>query len=184
MAQHLDTKLIFSYLSISWRTFPFFVTLRAVNPQAKIVHVEFAQSGHPNFDLEKKDSRSNSLLRCTYALFDRIIVANQGEAHRFKAAALASDKNIENSDAVVESLIGSRPVKDRESFLTQLVFRSSIGWLIRERAVKIFQKRRAMHPCLTGSPCQQIFPNRPVCLDHRSGSLRHFQGRSSPCIYR
>ena len=24
MAQHLDTKLIFSYLSISWRTFPFF----------------------------------------------------------------------------------------------------------------------------------------------------------------
>ena len=95
MAQHLDTKLIVSYLSISWGTFPFFVTLRAVNPQAKIVHVEFAQSGHPNFDLEKKDSRSNSLLRCTYALFDRIIVANQGEAHRFKAAALASDKNIE-----------------------------------------------------------------------------------------
>lgn len=94
MAQHLDAEHIFSYLSISWRTFPFFVSLRALNPQSRIVHVNFTHSGHPDFSLENEGTRSNSLRRCTYALFDRMIVANQDETYRFKAAALASEETI------------------------------------------------------------------------------------------
>lgn len=103
MAQHFDTDLIVSHLAISWRTFPFFVTLRALNPQARIVHVELENPSHSNFGLNKVDNRSKSMLRCSYALFDRIIVENSGEAHRFKAAELASDKLIKVISPPLES---------------------------------------------------------------------------------
>lgn len=64
-AQSFDVDVIVSHIPIRWKTFPFLVSLRAANPNSKIIHVDLAAN------------KSNKPLRQTaFALFDQVIMAN------------------------------------------------------------------------------------------------------------
>ncbi len=87
-AKRLDGQMIVSHLPVKWRNFPFFVTLRALNPDCEIIHVEHAAGQlHKEASVEASISsgvsvphRSKSLMRSTYALFDRVVSASGEQA--------------------------------------------------------------------------------------------------------
>jgi D-inositol-3-phosphate glycosyltransferase len=83
-APRLESDIIVSNLSVSWRNLPFFVTLRAANPHTSIVHVEHSYSeSFVAMNVARRD-RFEALLRTVYSLVD-VIVAVSPEQKRWIA---------------------------------------------------------------------------------------------------
>ncbi|MEP1613472.1 MAG: glycosyltransferase [Roseobacter sp.] len=87
----VDADVIVSHLSISWRRLPMFLTLRASNPKIPMVHVEHSYT--ENFVainvLHRK--RFASLLRTSYALFDRVVAVSHAQGGWLKKRRYVSE---------------------------------------------------------------------------------------------
>ncbi len=100
-----DADIIVSHLTISWRTLPALITLRARNPGKKLVHVEHSYTESFTALNVTRTARFYTLLRVAFALFDQVVAVseNQGEWMR--------DRGLIGSSAVtvIPSAIDPRP---------------------------------------------------------------------------
>jgi len=76
----LTASIIVSHLSVSWRTLPGLMALRAACPGATLIHVEHSYSRGFAAHRVTAPARFRTLLRTAYALFDRVVAvsAEQG----------------------------------------------------------------------------------------------------------
>ncbi|WP_010140160.1 glycosyltransferase [Oceanicola sp. S124] len=76
---HVKADLIVSHLAITWRGLPGLIALRARHAGTPLVHVEHSYS--EGFTAANVPARARffTLLRCSYALFDRIVAVSEGQ---------------------------------------------------------------------------------------------------------
>lgn len=74
-----EADLIVSHLAISWRGLPGLITLRARHAGTPMVHVEHSYSEGFTAANVPARARFHTLLRCAYALFDRVVAVSQAQ---------------------------------------------------------------------------------------------------------
>lgn len=75
-AAKVEADLIVSHLTISWRGLPGLMALRARYPGTPLVHVEHSYSERFVATNVRRRNRFHSLLRCAYALFDKVVAVS------------------------------------------------------------------------------------------------------------
>lgn len=72
----LNADVIVSHLSVSWRTLPGHVVLRALNPNTPMIHVEHSYTEAFVVQNVLRKARFNTLLRTVYALYDKVVAVS------------------------------------------------------------------------------------------------------------
>lgn len=77
--RRIKADLIVSHLSVSWRTLPALVSLRAIHSGLPLIHVEHSYTQHfTALNVPNKD-RFLTLLRVAYSMFDRVVAVSQAQ---------------------------------------------------------------------------------------------------------
>ncbi|KZY36412.1 hypothetical protein A3731_15835 [Roseovarius sp. HI0049] len=76
----IDADVIVSHLTISWRGLPGLIALRAMNPAARIIHVEHSYTRAFTALNVARKARFFALLRVAYSLFDRVVAVSRAQA--------------------------------------------------------------------------------------------------------
>jgi len=99
-----EAGTIVSHLAISWRTLPMLVTLRASNPDARIIHAEhsYCAGFEAHCVLPRRQHRFHTLLRTVYALFDEVIAVSEGQARWMRAIGVVPDRKVRIAPPLVE----------------------------------------------------------------------------------
>lgn len=87
--------VIVSHLSVSWRNLPVFIALRAANTGSALVHVEHSYTERFVAINVKHRRRFATLLRTTYALFDRIVAVSHEQGRWLASRSFAHPEAIE-----------------------------------------------------------------------------------------
>lgn len=77
--RRLNADVIVSHLSISWRTLPALMALRARHPSTKLYHVEHSYTGGFVQHNVTNKRRFSALLRTAFRLFDKVIAVSDGQ---------------------------------------------------------------------------------------------------------
>ncbi len=78
-APKIEADIIVSHMSICWKNFPFFSSLRAAYPETPLIHVEHSYSErYVALNVEKRE-RFDGLLNLSYALFDKIVAVSHSQ---------------------------------------------------------------------------------------------------------
>lgn len=97
----LDADVVVSHLSVSWRTLPCHVTLRALNPSVPLLHVEHSYSEGFVVHNVKRKGRFATLLRTTYALYDQIVAVSHTQGRWLATEGLVRPTQL----AVIQSTV-------------------------------------------------------------------------------
>ena len=100
----VEADIIVSHLSVSWRTLPALIALRALKASVPLVHVEHSYTeafAHHNVT---RTGRFLSLLRTAYALFDRVVAVSEGQAEWLSKADLVQPEHL----SVIRSCVDYR----------------------------------------------------------------------------
>lgn len=84
----LNADVIVSHLSVSWRTLPGHVVLRALNPNTPMIHVEHSYTEAFVARKVLRKARFNSLLRSAYALYDKVVAVSYAQGRWLATAGL------------------------------------------------------------------------------------------------
>ncbi|MDW4498538.1 glycosyltransferase family 4 protein [Sulfitobacter sp. D35] len=79
-AVHVEGDLIVSHLTVSWGGLAGLMTLRALHAGTPMVHVEHSYCAGFAAANVRAPRRFQTLLRCAYALFDRVVAVSEGQA--------------------------------------------------------------------------------------------------------
>ncbi|WP_298836682.1 glycosyltransferase family 4 protein [uncultured Roseobacter sp.] len=87
-ADRHDADVVVSHLSLRWRGLPALMTLRALNPTVRLVHIEHSYT--PAFSALNVPNkrRFHTMLRVSYALFDRVVAVSNEQAKWMQARNL------------------------------------------------------------------------------------------------
>lgn len=98
----LGSGIIVSHLSVSWRGLPGLIALRARHPTARLIHVEHSYTA--GFTALNVPSRSRffTLLRCAYALFDRVVAVSAAQGDWLRGRGLVPWERLEIIRPVVD----------------------------------------------------------------------------------
>ncbi|MCK0149479.1 glycosyltransferase [Marivita sp. S6314] len=77
----IDADVIVSHLTLSWRGLPALVTLRAMHPSARILHIEHSYTRAFTALNVSAKRRFFAMLRVGYALFDQVIAVSHTQAN-------------------------------------------------------------------------------------------------------
>lgn len=77
--RHIDADIIVSHLAITWRGLAGLMLLRARHAGTPLVHVEHSYSSGFVASRVTARTRFQALLRCAYALFDRVVSVSEGQ---------------------------------------------------------------------------------------------------------
>lgn len=106
---NIRAEVIVSHLSISWRSLPALVALRAMHPNARLVHVEHSYTRAFTARNVPKETRFFALLRVAYSLFDRVVAVSKDQGGWLRDSKLVENTNLavipNNIDIVVLSKI-------------------------------------------------------------------------------
>lgn len=94
--------IIVSHLSVSWRSLPMLVGLRARYAHLPLLHVEHSYTGAFAALNVKRTRRFRTLLRTAYSLFDRIVAVSAAQAAWLKDSALADPAQVVTIASAVE----------------------------------------------------------------------------------
>ncbi|WP_436399184.1 glycosyltransferase family 4 protein [Roseobacter sp. S98] len=75
-----NADVIVSHLALSWRTLPAVMSLRALNPGARLLHTEHSYTRAFTALNVRHKARFYTMLRTSYALFDGVISVSRGQA--------------------------------------------------------------------------------------------------------
>ncbi|KAA2314248.1 glycosyltransferase [Pseudooceanicola sediminis] len=75
----ITADIIVSHLTVTWRGLPGLMMLRARHAGTPLVHVEHSYSGGFVAARVTARARFQALLRCAYALFDRVVAVSEGQ---------------------------------------------------------------------------------------------------------
>ncbi len=116
-APAISADMIVSHLSISWSRLPLLVALRAAYPAVPLVHVEHRHAESDRVLGRVPGLRRMSLLRASYALFDRVVAAHTGQAQFLLGNGLVEE----------HSLLALKSKLDLEKFLARELSADSTG---------------------------------------------------------
>jgi D-inositol-3-phosphate glycosyltransferase len=91
---NIRADVIVSHLSIRWRSLPALVALRAMHPNAWLVHVEHSYTRAFTASNVLKKRRFFTLLRVAYSLFDRVVAVSQDQGGWFLDNKLVEKDNL------------------------------------------------------------------------------------------
>lgn len=101
---HHEQSTIVSHLAISWRTLPMLITLRACNPNARLVHIEHSYCA--GFEEHRvalhKHKRFHTLLRTVYALFDEVVAVSEGQSRWMRGIGVIPDRKVKIATPLVD----------------------------------------------------------------------------------
>lgn len=80
MPRRLQADMIVSHLSVSWRTLPSLIAMRAQFATRPFLHMEHSYSAAFEADRVARKARFRSLLSTAYALFDGVIAVSRAQA--------------------------------------------------------------------------------------------------------
>ncbi|MGX9355809.1 glycosyltransferase [Roseobacteraceae bacterium S113] len=84
-----DADVIVSHLTLNWRGLPGLIGLLAKNPKARLVHVEHSYTRAFTALNVRHRKRFMTMLRLSYAIFDRIVAVSRDQARWIDARGLA-----------------------------------------------------------------------------------------------
>ncbi|WP_300034544.1 glycosyltransferase family 4 protein [uncultured Roseobacter sp.] len=87
-ADHIGADVIVSHLALSWRGLPALVTLRALNPLARIIHIEHSYTPASAALNVNRKKRFHTMLRVAYSLFDDVVAVSHTQAAWMRTRAL------------------------------------------------------------------------------------------------
>jgi D-inositol-3-phosphate glycosyltransferase len=91
---NIRADVIVSHLSIRWRSLPALVALRAMHPNAWLVHVEHSYTRAFTASNVPKKRRFFTLLRVAYSLFDRVVAVSRDQGGWFLDNNLVEKDNL------------------------------------------------------------------------------------------
>jgi glycosyltransferase involved in cell wall biosynthesis len=100
--RRIRADIIVSHLSISWRTLPVLIALRARHPFAKIVHVEHSYTAAFVAHNVERTARFYTLLRAAFSLFDRVVAVSKGQANWLGKQGLVSEDKLQVIQSYVD----------------------------------------------------------------------------------
>lgn len=78
--RRIEADVIVSHLSVSWRSLPALISLRAMHPDTPLIHVEHSYTQSFTALNVPNRGRFKTLLRIAYALFDHLIAVSEAQA--------------------------------------------------------------------------------------------------------
>lgn len=84
LPERMQADVIVSNLAISWRALPMLMALRLLHPKTKLIHVEHSYTEQFVAVNVTHKKRFATLLRCAYALFDKVVAVSYGQADWLK----------------------------------------------------------------------------------------------------
>ncbi|MEL6576173.1 MAG: glycosyltransferase [Pseudomonadota bacterium] len=94
MAPRLNADVIISHLTVTWMNLPLITGLRAVNPDVSIVHVEHSYTEGFVASHAVPRNRFSTLMRVSYAMFDRIVAVSAPQADWIRRRGFAPAERI------------------------------------------------------------------------------------------
>ncbi len=101
-APRLGADVIVSHLSVSWANLPMLTALRALNPAARLIHVEHSYTEAFVASHAVPRRRFRTLMRVAYALFDRIAAVSGRQADWIVRAGFALEDRVIVINPVVD----------------------------------------------------------------------------------
>ena len=101
----IHADVIVSHLSISWRTLPVLIALRARHPFTKMAHVEHSYTAAFVTHNVTRTGRFYTLLRRAFSLFDRVVAVSNGQANWLRTQGLVPDAKLR----VIQSYVDLQP---------------------------------------------------------------------------
>ncbi|MEP3346653.1 MAG: glycosyltransferase family 4 protein [Litoreibacter sp.] len=86
----IEADIIVSHLTLSWRGLPALVTLRAMKPTARIVHIEHSYTRAFTVLNVPHKKRFFAMLRVAYSLFDHVVAVSRDQADWLSERALTA----------------------------------------------------------------------------------------------
>jgi len=87
-AQAYEADVIVSHTTLCWRGLPGLISLRAKNPQARLIHVEHSYTQAFTALNVRRRKRFFALLRLSYALFDHVVAVSRTQGAWLRGRAL------------------------------------------------------------------------------------------------
>jgi len=84
LPERFKADVIVSNLAISWRALPMLIAMRLMHPKTKLIHVEHSYTEQFVERNVTHKKRFATLLRCAYALFDKVVAVSHGQADWLK----------------------------------------------------------------------------------------------------
>lgn len=94
VAPKITADIIVSHTTISWRSLPMLISLRAKHPKAKLIHVEHSYTKRFTALNVPKRERFFTLLRTAYALFDHVVAVSRPQGSWLVTRGLVAQEKL------------------------------------------------------------------------------------------
>jgi glycosyltransferase involved in cell wall biosynthesis len=124
-----DVDVIVSHTTISWRTLPALIALRAARPNTPIIHVEHSYtSAFVSLNVARK-GRFASLLRVAFSLFDRVVAVSHAQADWMTSRNIIEARKL----TTIQSCVDLTPFQSIPRPVGQIKTLGAIGRLDRQK---------------------------------------------------
>ncbi|MGJ8609489.1 MAG: glycosyltransferase family 4 protein [Octadecabacter sp.] len=121
--------VIVSHTTISWRTLPALIALRAARPNTPIIHVEHSYtSAFVSLNVARK-GRFASLLKVAFSLFDRVVAVSQAQADWMTSRNIIETRKL----TTIQSCVDLTPFQSIPRAEGQIRTLGAIGRLDRQK---------------------------------------------------
>jgi glycosyltransferase involved in cell wall biosynthesis len=97
-----EADIIVSHTTLSWRGLPGLISLRAMNPGARLLHVEHSYTRNFTALNVPDTGRFFAMLRLSYALFDGVVAVSRTQADWLRERALVSAEALQVISPLVD----------------------------------------------------------------------------------
>ncbi|MFG6543355.1 glycosyltransferase, partial [Sulfitobacter sp. M22298] len=108
LPERIQADVIVSNLAISWRALPMLIALRLMHPKTKLIHVEHSYTEQFVEKNVPHKKRFSTLLRCAYALFDRVVAVSHGQANWLRQSGAVKSHAL----SVIQSCVDLSPFRN------------------------------------------------------------------------
>ncbi len=131
--RHIQADVIVSHLSISWRTLPALMALRARHPSTKLFHVEHSYTGGFVQHNVTNKQRFATLLRTGFRLFDKVIAVSDGQGKWLKEESYVERSKV----TVIRSYVDLAPFTALPSATGPVKHFGAIGRLEKQKGFDV-----------------------------------------------